>query len=155
MPFPPTMPITVSAAVRRGDEFLFVHDTHSEFAGLWTFPTGFVDQGEMPDAAAIRETSEETSVECALEGLISVTTIMWRGAPMLYLVYLAHYISGDPTPDGKEADAAAFLGLDALTSLPVEGLNAFLARRILSGEARVLFPHTDVAWHAMYRTTWT
>jgi ADP-ribose pyrophosphatase YjhB (NUDIX family) len=148
------MPITVSAAVRRGDELLFVQDSYGDFKGLWTFPAGFVDQDEMPDVAAIRETREETGVECALEGLIAVTAIMWRDAPMLYLAYLARYVSGEPTPDGDETSAAAFLGIEALESQPFDGQNAFIARRILAGDVHILPAHTDSAWHSMYRTTW-
>jgi len=44
--FPPTMPVTASAVVRRDDTLLFVRDAYGEFKGVWTFPAGFVDQGE-------------------------------------------------------------------------------------------------------------
>ena len=78
MPFPPRMPVTVSAAVRRDDRLLFVRD-----------------------------------------------------------------VSGEPTPDGQETEAAAFLGLAALDELPFDGQNAFLARRILTSQAKVLLPHDN------------
>ena len=92
MAFPPRMPVTVSAAVVRDDRVLFVRGTYGDFKGVWTLPAGFVDEGEQPDAAAIRETLEEAGVVCALEGLISATTLEWRGEPMLYLVFLARHI---------------------------------------------------------------
>lgn len=154
MPFPPRMPVTVSAAVRRDDKLLFVRDAYGDFKGVWTFPSGFVDEGEQPDAAAIRETQEETGVLCEIEGLVSAVTMTWRGAPLLYLVFLARYVSGEPTPDGRETEAAAFLGLEALETLPLDGQNAFLARRILAGAAQVLIPHTDAAWFPDYLTTY-
>ena len=154
MSFPPLMPVTVSAAVRRDDKLLFVRETYGDFKGVWTFPAGFVDEGEHPDVAAIRETQEEAGVVCEIEGLVSVVTMLWRGAPMLYLVFLAHYVSGDPTPDGHETEAAAFLGLDALEKMPFDGQNAFLARRILTGAAKVLLPHENMEWFTDHRTTY-
>jgi ADP-ribose pyrophosphatase YjhB (NUDIX family) len=144
----------VSAAVRRSDQILFVRDTYGDFKGVWTFPAGFVDEGEQPDAAAIRETREEAGIVCAIAGLIGVTTIVWRDAPMLYLIFLAHYVSGEPQPDGQETDAAAFFGVEALDQDGFDGQNAFVARRILNGEARLLLPHENPAWNSMYRITY-
>ncbi len=154
MPFSPRMPVTVSAAVRRDDRLLFVRDAYGDFQGVWTFPAGFVEEGEQPDVAAIREAQEEAGVIGAIEGLVSVVTLLWRGAPMLYLVFLARHVSGEPTPDGQETEAAAFLGLAALDELPFDGQNAFLARRILTGQAKVLLPHDNRDWFADYRTTY-
>lgn len=151
--FPPTMPVTVSAAVRQENKLLFVRGTYGDFKGIWTFPAGFVDSGEQPDTAAIRETLEEAGIVCELEGLISVTTLVWYGGPMLYLVFLARHVSGEPRPDGRETDAAAFWGLETLSTLPVDGQNAFLARRILSGETKLLLPTDSRQWHEVYRTT--
>lgn len=151
--FPPTLPVTVSAAVRRDNQLLFVRGAYGDFKGLWTFPAGFVDEGEQPDATAIRETLEEAGIVCVIEGLISVVTIVWRDAPMLYLIFLARYVSGVPHPDGQETDAAAFFGLDALDNGSFDGQNAFLARRILAGDTRLLLPHENPAWNGMYRTT--
>jgi len=155
MAFPPRMPVTVSAAVHRDDRVLFVRGTYGDFKGVWTLPAGFVDEGEQPDAAAIRETLEEAGVVCAIEGLISAVTLEWRGEAMLYLVFLARYVSGEPTPDGDETEAAAFLSLDDLaTAGPVDGQNAFLARRILTGQSQLLLPYEDATWFKDYRTTY-
>lgn len=151
--FPPAMPVTVSAVVRRGEALLCVRDTYGEFKDIWTFPSGFVDAGDQPDAAAVRETREEAGVVCAIEGLVSAVTLEWRGAPMLYLVFLARYISGEPRPDNAETGAAAFLTLADIESAAMDGQNRFLARRILDGTAPLLRPHSDPAWHPMYRTT--
>src|SRR3972149_3248263 len=128
--FPPKMPVVVSAVVRRGDELAFIRDTYGPSKGQWTFPTGFVDPGEQPDSAAVRETLEEAGLVAEIEGLVSVTTMVWDDAPMLYLVFLARYISGEPKPDGKEVDGAAFFRRDALDriDLSFDGQNKWLAQ---------------------------
>ena len=153
--FPPRMPVVVSAPVRRDDELLFIRYAYGPWKGQWTFPSGFVDPGEQPDATAIRETLEETGVVAQIEGLLSVMTMLWEGEPMLYLVFLARYLSGDPQPDGTEVDGAAFYGRPALDSpeFRFDGQNAYLARSILDGTAHVLLPRESQQWHDTYRTT--
>jgi ADP-ribose pyrophosphatase YjhB (NUDIX family) len=40
--------------------------------GLWTFPGGYVDFGEMPQPAALRETVEEVGMNVTIERLLGV-----------------------------------------------------------------------------------
>src|SRR6185369_9977206 len=40
--------------------------------GRWVFPGGFVDRGEHPEEAAVREAREEAGVQVALRGLVGV-----------------------------------------------------------------------------------
>ncbi len=151
----PRIPVTVGAAVRRDDTILFVRGTYGDFKNVWTLPSGFVDPGEMPEIAAAREVLEEGGIVCAVEGVINLTTIIWRDAPMLYLVFLANYISGEPTPDRIETDGALFLSLDDLNGdRVIDGQNAFLARLVLTGQAKVLLPTESRRWNDMYRTSW-
>src|SRR4051794_16958386 len=42
-------------------EYLFVRQNYRE-RGSWGFPGGFLNRGETPEAAAVRELAEETSV---------------------------------------------------------------------------------------------
>jgi 8-oxo-dGTP pyrophosphatase MutT (NUDIX family) len=47
---------------------------HALGAELWETPRGFVDSGEMPAVAALRELTEETGLTCAPEHLIALGT---------------------------------------------------------------------------------
>jgi ADP-ribose pyrophosphatase YjhB (NUDIX family) len=61
----------------------------------WTFPGGYVDWGETVDAAALRETWEETGLRVELGGLIGVYS--YPNAPVVIVVYRARVLDGTLT----------------------------------------------------------
>lgn len=140
----PRTSVAVGAAVRKENTVLFIRQTYGIYKGLWCFPTGFVNLGERPDRAALRETQEEAGIAASLDGLLSVSMIDWEGDVQLYIVFSCQHHSGKPIPDGVECDGAAYLTWSDLESLPVEPLCKELAQRILQGEARTL-PEVDSA----------
>ena len=60
--------------------------------GKWTFPGGFVDWGEEVQAAAVRETYEETGLRVALGDLVGVYSA--SGTPLVIVVYRARVTGG-------------------------------------------------------------
>ncbi|HLG51495.1 MAG TPA: NUDIX hydrolase [Chloroflexota bacterium] len=60
--------------------------------GLWSFPSGYVDLGEAPTTAAIREVKEETGLDIALRGLVGVYASAQR--PVVLVVYSADVVGG-------------------------------------------------------------
>jgi ADP-ribose pyrophosphatase YjhB (NUDIX family) len=56
-------------------------------SGLWTFPAGFMEQGETVEQAVIRETVEEAQAEVELLGLYGVFSL--AHVSQVYIVYRA------------------------------------------------------------------
>ena len=154
--FPPRMAVVAAALVQRGDEICFVRYAYGDWQGQWVFPAGYVDQGEQPDDAAVREAREEACIECKITGLATITTMHYRNEPMLYLVFLADYVSGKLKPDGREIDKAAFFSREAFleSGLPFEAQNRWLAERIWSGEQAIWQPLPSQHWHSTYLMTY-
>jgi ADP-ribose pyrophosphatase YjhB (NUDIX family) len=109
----------VAAGVLVEDEgsVLLVRRRFEPQKGVWTLPAGFVDYGEDPAEAGVRECREETGLEVEITGLLDVISGRehLRGADIV-IVYLARRIAGSPRPS-DDADQAAFFAPDALPPL--------------------------------------
>jgi ADP-ribose pyrophosphatase YjhB (NUDIX family) len=108
--------------------------------GQWTIPWGFLDHGESPSEAALRETIEESGVNAKIDGLLGIQDLPppWRG--WLALVFFCRHVQGTPTPDGRETSAARYFSLAGLAELPepVEEWCDWLARKVLTGDCAVV-----------------
>ena len=82
--WPPTMVVCVGAVVLRGEHVLLVRQAEGHsLAGQWSIPWGFVDPGEFPHEAALREIYEESGINAEIEGLLGGLVAHRRLEPAL------------------------------------------------------------------------
>ncbi len=79
--------------------------------GTWTFPSGYVDLGESPSEAAIREAREETGRDVVIDQLLGVYN------NSSHSVSLVMY-SGHPLGEADSSPASQETGLFSLDELP-------------------------------------
>lgn len=88
-------------------------------AGLWEFPGGKVDPGELPEAALCRELAEELGIEAAPDQLAPA---VFASEPLgerhlLLLLYTLRAWRG--LPDARHATALRWVTLNEMRELPM------------------------------------
>lgn len=86
----------------------------------WQLPKGIVDEGESPEATAVREVREEAGVETERRGLIETIEYWYRSVrnkqPVRYHkfvhFYLLEYRSGDVADHDHEVEEARWVRFD-------------------------------------------
>jgi ADP-ribose pyrophosphatase YjhB (NUDIX family) len=108
--------VAVGVAVFHDDRLLLVRRTTEPGRGRWALPGGYLDVGEDPQAAAAREAAEEASVEVSITHLLDVFANPPEDGGVLFVLYAATWVTGEPAP-GDDADAAAFFARHDLPPL--------------------------------------
>ncbi|MFN8639494.1 MAG: NUDIX domain-containing protein [Dehalococcoidia bacterium] len=62
--------LAAGVLVAKAGRILLVQRNHEPGLGLWSFPSGFVDRGEVVEEAAAREAMEEAGVPVAVGALL-------------------------------------------------------------------------------------
>lgn len=135
--------IHVGAVVMRDEQVLLVRQVPSHPLGaVWTIPWGVLEAGEVPASAAAREVREEAGIVAEVSGLVAAQPLPepWTGT--IALVFLCRHISGTPTPDCVETDAARYMSAADIGAEPgaFEPWSRWLIERVLAGHTRALEP---------------
>ena len=119
---------------------LLVRRNHEPRIGRWAFPSGFVDAGEVLEAAAAREVREESGVDVRIEALLGAYSE--PGEPVIFIAYAGSITGGTPAP-GDEAIEVALFAPDDLPPLAfthddrvVAAWRAHRAHRAAAGRTR-------------------
>ena len=128
--------IVVAAALADGEGRILLQQRAPgrTMAGLWEFPGGKVDAGELPEAALVRELREELGIAVAAADLVPAA---FASAPlgerhMLLLLYLCRHWQGEPEPlDASALRWEAPAAMRALAMPPADAPLVDLLERLI------------------------
>lgn len=120
--------VAVAALIVQQRKILLVQRVNEPYRGFWTLPAGFVDAGEDPARAVVRECLEETGLEMRVTALLDLLAGQEhaRGAHIL-IVYRGEILAGEMKP-GDDADQVGFFDLDELPPLAFSSTQLVLDR---------------------------
>lgn len=106
--------VAVGVVAERRGKLLLVRRNHEPHFGEWSFPSGYIDRGEVLEEGAIRETKEETGLNVKLTRLLGAWSA--PGERVIFVAYAARAPSGRIVA-GPECIDVRFFAPDALPPL--------------------------------------
>ena len=99
---------SVTGIVIKDGKVLLARHTYGGGQGKLIIPGGYVNVGETPQEALMREYMEETQVVIVPKDIIGIRFNMhdW------YIAFRAEYVSGDPTSDHNENSEVVWMDVD-------------------------------------------
>ena len=99
-----------AALVAREGKVLLARRGIEPFKDWWDLPGGFLELGEHPEAAVVRELLEETGLAVRPTALLGIYMDWYRepSEATLVLTYLVDIVAGEPRPASDVADLAWF-----------------------------------------------
>ena len=99
---------SVTAVVIKNNKVLLARHTYGKGKGMLIIPGGYVENGETPQNAVVREFIEETNVTISPKKIIGIRFNMhdW------YIAFAADYISGKEKSDNDENSEVLWMNVD-------------------------------------------
>ncbi len=123
---------SVAGVCIRDGKVLLARHTYGGGKGLLIIPGGYVQYGESPQDAVVREYMEEVGVSVEPKSILGIRFNVkdW------YVVYSVEYVSGIARSDGDENDEVLWLDVaEALQRDDVPGLTKQMIQCALTGNA--------------------
>jgi ADP-ribose pyrophosphatase YjhB (NUDIX family) len=109
--------VGVAAIVRKARSILLVKEAHGRYKGCWGLPKGYVNQDELPSHAALRELSEECTVDGRIIGVQAIRERLLEEFPAIFIAYLVE-LPGDQKPiPGEEVLETRYVHADEFREL--------------------------------------
>jgi ADP-ribose pyrophosphatase YjhB (NUDIX family) len=143
---PPANTLVPSANVivlNDASQVLVIHRTDND---NWAVPGGAMELGETLSACGVRETKEETGVDCEITGLVGIYTdpkhVMvytsdGEARQEFSVLFTARAVGGEPTPS-DESREVLWVSPDALSGLKMDLSMRFRIQHWLDGRTE---PH--------------
>jgi ADP-ribose pyrophosphatase YjhB (NUDIX family) len=108
------LPVAIAIAVK-DKKFLLIKRGVAPRKGTWSFPSGFIEVGETPEEACLRELKEETGVSGEIARLIGVGRVENKEiyGDMLVVRYLVIVGDEEPVP-GEEVEGVKYFEVGEL-----------------------------------------
>jgi 8-oxo-dGTP diphosphatase len=106
--------LAVAVVIEQGGKVALQRRTIDPGAGLWTFPSGFVDRGEPVEEAAVREAWEEVGLQVQLDRFLGLYST--PGETVVLAVFVASPEAGR-LQSLDENDAVGFFAPENLPEL--------------------------------------
>jgi ADP-ribose pyrophosphatase YjhB (NUDIX family) len=106
--------VAVGVVVEKDGGIVLGKRNHDPKIGCWSFPSGFVDAGEVVEEAAARECQEETGLEVSIDRLLGVYSTL--GERVIFLAFAGTAIGGK-LEAGEECMEVGVFSPDALPEL--------------------------------------
>ncbi len=123
---------SVSGVLIKDGKVLLARHTYGSGNGKLIIPGGYINIGESPEQAIVREFMEETGVEISPERIIGIRFNVhdW------YVCFKVSYVGGVPRSDNDENSEVIWVDIaEALEREDVPGLSKSLIRAAISGES--------------------
>ncbi|MDP3046931.1 MAG: NUDIX domain-containing protein [Chloroflexota bacterium] len=142
--------LAVRGLVWRDNQVLLVRMNYGPLKGQWVAPGGLVNPDETVLEAAAREVLEESGVVMVPTGVLAVRHYVTASQNNLLTVVSGRYLSGEPKPDGRETDGAAFFSANDALALPNLYPVARLAITLSAGGEPPLRAHGGANPHFLF-----
>ena len=106
--------VAVGVLAQRRGRLLLVQRNQEPHIGEWSFPSGFVDAGEVLEAAAVREAKEETGLDVRIQRLLGAYSS--PGERVIFIAYGGR-VTGGRIHVGSECQDVRFFAVDQLPPL--------------------------------------
>lgn len=121
---------SVSGVLIKDGKVLLARHTYGAGKGKLIIPGGYIDIGESPGQAVVREYMEETGVQVSPKRIIGIRFNVhdW------YVCFEVSYVGGVPHPDNDENSEVIWVDIaEALEREDVPGLSKSLIRAAVDG----------------------
>lgn len=126
------LPAACLVVTDQSDRVLLVRRSVEPKKGFWCLPGGFMELGETPETAALRELKEETELDGQIDRLLGVysnPSLLYH--TVLMVGYLVNTYSGTPIA-GDDAEEVAFFHFDELPEIAFESHMKFIKMYFLT-----------------------
>ena len=101
----------------QSNRLLLVEEAKGPYSKRWGLPKGFVESGELPSNAAIRELEEECGITGEVVGIISMRERVKQNRTGLFISYLVEPKSIDITLNSNEISDFGWFSREDLESV--------------------------------------